>query len=291
MQRRGFLSRIDDATTVAHNRRPAMKLKIWQVDAFAAKPLEGNPAAIVPLDAFLDTDLMQRIANENSVAETAYFVRKAPGHYDLRWFTPSVEVPLCGHATMASAWLIFHTLEPELKQVSFETKSGTLTVDRGHDGKHIMSLPSDPVKPYVPSPDFAQRIGAALGIAPPVETLIGKNVFAVFEKASDIRAIKGAGSIASVISDDFGLIATSIGDEGYDFISRYFAPHHGIPEDPVTGSAHCALTPFWAQRLGKKVLKARQVSPRGGDLICTDDGARAILSGSCALYLTGEIQI
>jgi PhzF family phenazine biosynthesis protein len=268
-----------------------MKFKIWQVDAFAEKALEGNPAAIVPLDAFLDTALMQRIANENNVAETAFFVRKAPGQYALRWFTPSVEVALCGHATMASAWLILRTLEPDLKQVSFETKSGTLTVDRGADGKHIMSLPSDPLKPYAPSPDFAQRIGSALGIAPPVETLVGKNVFAVFEKASDIRAIKGAGDIATVISDDFGLIATAKGDEGYDFISRYFAPHHGIPEDPVTGSAHCALTPFWSQRLGKKVLKARQVSPRGGDLICTDDGPRTILSGSCALYLMGEIQI
>src|SRR6202000_2454259 len=166
-------------------------------DAFAEKPLEGNPAAIVPLNGFLDTDLMQRIAGENNVAETAYFVRKAPGKYDLRWFTPTVEVPLCGHATMASAWLIFHTLEPELKQVSFETKSGTLTVDRGADGKHIMSLPSDKLKPYAPSPDFAQRIGAALGITPPIEILVGKNVFAVFENASDIRAIKGADDIAS----------------------------------------------------------------------------------------------
>src|SRR6201996_4261060 len=151
-----------------------MKLNIWQVDAFAAKPLEGNPAAIVPLDTFLDTDLMQRIAGENNVAETAYFVRKAPGQYDLRWFTPSVEVPLCGHATMASAWLIFDTLEPELKQVSFSTKSGTLTVDRGADGKHVMSLPSDTLKPYAPSPDFAQRIGDALGVPPSVETFIGK---------------------------------------------------------------------------------------------------------------------
>ena len=268
-----------------------MKLKIWQVDAFAGKPLEGNPAAIVPLDAFLDAELMQRIANENNVAETAYFVRNAPGQYDLRWFTPSVEVPLCGHATMASAWLIFHTLEPELDQVAFSTKSGTLTVDRGADGRHVMSLPADTLKPYAPSPDFAQRIGTALGITPPVETLIGKNVFAVFEKASDIRAIEGAGDIASVISEDFGLIATAKGDESYDFISRYFAPHHGIPEDAVTGSAHCALTPFWAARLGKKTLNARQVSPRGGDLLCTDDGARTILSGSCALYLTGEITI
>jgi PhzF family phenazine biosynthesis protein len=273
-----------------------MKLKIWQVDAFAEKPLEGNPAAIVPLDAFLDTGLMQRIANENNVAETAYFVRKAPGQYDPRWFTPSVEVPLCGHATMASAWLIFDTLEPDLKQVSFQTKSGTLTVDRGADGKHIMSLPSDTVEPYEPSPDFAQRIGDALGARPPLKTFKGKNVLAVFESANIVEGIKGAGDIARVIPEDTGLIATSIGwgrekEPNFDFVSRFFAPHHGIPEDPVTGSAHCALTPFWASALGKKTLKARQVSPRGGDLICTDDGARTILSGSCALYLTGEIDI
>jgi PhzF family phenazine biosynthesis protein len=268
-----------------------MKFKLWQVDAFAEKPLEGNPAAIVPLNAFLETALMQRIANENNVAETAYIVRKAPGKYDLRWFTPEVEVPLCGHATMASAWLIFSTLEPEANQIAFETKSGTLTVDRGVDGKHIMSLPSDTLSAYAPSPDFERKIGEALGTNPPVETFKGKNIFAVFESASDVRAIAGAGKIADVIPTDMGLIATAKGDEGYDFISRYFAPHHGIPEDPVTGSAHCALTPFWAQRLGKKTLKARQVSPRGGDLICTDDGARTILSGSCALYLTGEIEI
>jgi predicted PhzF superfamily epimerase YddE/YHI9 len=271
-------------------------LKMWQVDAFAEKPLEGNPAAIVPLERFPDTSLMQKIANENNLAETAFLVWKSPGQYDLRWFTPESEVDLCGHATLASAWLIFEELDPELKQVSFETRSGTLTVDRGRDGNHVMSLPSDPVVPYEPSPDFAKLIGEALNSRPPLNTFKGRNVLAVFESAGIVESLKGPGDIAKIIPTDTGLIATSVGwgrgrEPAYDFVSRYFAPHHGVPEDPVTGSAHCALTPFWAAALGKKTLKARQVSPRGGDLLCTDDGERTILAGSCALYLKGEITV
>jgi PhzF family phenazine biosynthesis protein len=272
-----------------------MKLKLWQVDAFAAKPFEGNPAAIVPLEAFLDTGLMQKIAGENNLAETAFIVRRGAGHYDLRWFTPAVEVELCGHATLASAFVVLEHLEPELESVSFETHSGTLTVDRGHDGRNSMSLPSDHVIPYEPTPDFAKRIGDALGSPPPIKTFKGRNILAVFGSAAIVESMKGAGDIARVIPSDTGLIATAIGGAGkfasYDFVSRYFAPHHGIAEDPVTGSAHCALTPYWAGELGKKTLNARQISPRGGDLVCTDDGARTTLAGSCALYMTGEIEI
>ncbi len=268
-----------------------MTLKFWQVDAFAEKPFEGNPAAVVPLEVWLDTGLMQAIAGENNLAETAFFVRTAPGAYDLRWFTPTVEVDLCGHATLASAWTIFELLEPALQSIAFQTRSGTLKVERGRDGRHVMSLPSNPIEPYRPVADYARQVAEALGSAPPVEILKGANVVAVFASPADVRAMKGAGRIADVIPADTGLIATAPGDAGYDFISRFFAPHHGIPEDPVTGSAHCALTPFWAARLGRKTLKARQVSPRGGDLTCTDDGARTILSGPCALYMTAEIAI
>ena len=269
-----------------------MNLKIWQVDAFAKKVLEGNPAAIVPLDKFPDASLMQRIANENNLAETAYFVRKSPGHYDLRWFTPEAEVDLCGHATLASAWLIFEELDPELKQIHFETRSGTLTVDRGRDGNHVMSLPSDPVAPFE-VPGLAKDLAEALGSAAPKEIYKGRYVLAVFENARDVRAIKDCGAVANVLRKHgvWGCIVTAPGDEGYDFVSRFFAPDKGVPEDPVTGSAHCALTPFWAKRLGKTTLKARQVSPRGGDLICTVNGARTILSGPCALYLKGEISV
>src|SRR5689334_8562669 len=139
-----------------------MKLKLWQVDAFAPNPLEGNSAAIVPLAAWIDDRLMQKIANENNLAETAYFVRKSPGVYALRWFTPEGEVELCGHATLASAWLLFEQLDTELKSVAFETRSGTLTVERGRDGYHTMSLPSDPVAPFAAPEGLAAQIGDAL---------------------------------------------------------------------------------------------------------------------------------
>jgi PhzF family phenazine biosynthesis protein len=267
-----------------------MKLNLWQIDAFAERPLEGNPAAVVPLDAWLDAGLMQRIANENNLAETAYFVRQAPGRYSLRWFTPAVEVPLCGHATLASAWLIFTTIAPELTAIDFETQSGTLHVTRGSDGRHQISLPSDIVKP-LDVPGLAKKIGETLHTKPPSALYVGRNLFAVFDDAKDVRAIPGAGNIQSLLDPQLGLIVTAPGDDGFDFISRYFAPHHGIPEDPVTGSAHAALAPYWAKRLDKKTLKARQVSPRGGNLLCTDDGARTLLSGSCALYMTGQITV
>jgi PhzF family phenazine biosynthesis protein len=267
-----------------------MKLKIWQVDAFASKPLEGNPAAIVPLDSWLADDLMQRIAGENNLAETAFFVKTGPGRYDLRWFTPNTEVDLCGHATLASAWVIFNRIDTALTEARFMTRSGELVVTRNSSG-NVMSLPSNIVTPY-PS-DAAARIGAALGVAPPRELHSGTYLMAVWDDAATVRAIAGPGGIAPVLEalGFWGLIATAPGDAGYDCVSRFFAPAKAVPEDPVTGSAHCALTPFWAKRLGKKTLKARQASPRGGDLLCTDDGARTIIQGDCALYLTGEIQI
>jgi PhzF family phenazine biosynthesis protein len=269
-----------------------MKLKLWQVDAFASKALEGNPAAIVPLDGWLDAGLMQKIANENNLSETAFFVRKGKGHYELRWFTPESEVDLCGHATLASVWTIFEILDPELKQVTFDTKSGTLTVERGAGGYHVMSLPSDDITDFN-SPGFGEQLGHALDSPPPAHTFRGRYIVAVWDKAGDVRRLKGSGEIPRVLRANklWGLIATAPGDEGYDFVSRFFAPDKGVPEDPVTGSAHCALTPYWAKRLGKKTLKARQVSPRGGDLICTDAGERTILSGPCALYMTAEISL
>ncbi|HUJ03769.1 MAG TPA: PhzF family phenazine biosynthesis protein [Rhizomicrobium sp.] len=270
-----------------------MKLDLWQVDAFAAKPLEGNPAALVPLNAWLPDDLMQKIANENNLAETAFFLRTRPTHFDLRWFTPESEVDLCGHATLASAWLVFAELAPELKSVSFETRSGTLKVDRGSDGRHIMSMPSEMPLARDDVDRLGREIAQALGTSAPAEVLSSRYVVAVWNDARDVRAIRDCGDIARVLRKTgiWGLVVTAPGDDGYDFVSRFFAPDKGVPEDPVTGSAHCALTPYWAKRLGKKTLKARQVSPRGGDLVCTDDGGRAILSGPCALYMKGEIHV
>ena len=270
-----------------------MKLKLWQIDAFANKPLEGNPAAVVPLDAWIDAGLMQKIAGENNLSETAFFVKNAPGRYDLRWFTPASEVDLCGHATLASAWLVFATLEPKLDAVSFQTRSGELMVTRGRDGRHLMSLPADKIATFEAPAGFARDLGEVLEVPPPKELYKARYLLAVWDDPKIIRGIENPDNVARVLRKVgiWGLIATAKGDNGYDFVSRFFAPDKGVPEDPVTGSAHCALTPYWAKRLGKKTLKARQVSPRGGDITCTDDGARTILSGPCALYMTGEIAI
>lgn len=277
-----------------------MTLKLWQVDAFARKPLEGNPAAIVPLERWLDAGLMQRIAGENNVAETAFFVKTGDGAYDLRWFAPSREVDLCGHATLASAWIIFNKIDTSLNEVRFMTRSGELVVTRQANG-NVMSLPSAQSVPFDAPPGFAEALSKSLNAPAPIELHISakggagaKALIAVWQTPDQIRALEPQADLERVAMQvgAGSLLATAAGGgTPYDMVSRFFAPHYGVPEDPVTGSAHCALTPFWAKRLGKKVLKARQASPRGGDLLCTDDGARTVLQGDCALYLTGEIEI
>jgi len=278
-----------------------MKLKLWQVDAFSDKPLGGNPAAIVPLEAWIDAGLMQAIAAENNVAETAFFVQTGEGAYDLRWFAPDREVDLCGHATMASAWTLFNILAPSLKEVRFQTRSGELVVTRG-EGGDVMSLPSAPSGPFEAPAGFAARLAKSLNAAtPPAELHLSakggagaRALIALWNSPDEIKALKPEGDLSEVLmTQNFGsLLATAAGGgTPYDMVSRFFAPYYGVPEDPVTGSAHCALTPFWANRLGKTVLKARQASARGGDLLCTDAGARTVLQGPCALYLTGEITV
>lgn len=282
-----------------------MKLKIWQVDAFASKPLEGNPAAIVPLQSWLDAELMQRIAAENNVAETAYFVGTGPGDYDLRWFAPSREVDLCGHATLASAWVVFNFVDTALNQVRFRTRSGELVVTRGpKDGTahgNMMSLPSAPSEPFASPAGFADALGRSVNSTAPRELFISakggagaKALIAVWETPEQVKALSPAADLKDVamqVGAGSVLATASGGGNPYDMVSRFFAPYYGVPEDPVTGSAHCALTPFWAKRLGKKRLKARQASARGGDLLCTDDGERTTIQGDCALYLTGEIDV
>jgi PhzF family phenazine biosynthesis protein len=277
-----------------------MKLKIWQVDAFASRPLEGNPAAIVPLESWLEAELMQRIAAENNVAETAYFVKTGGGAYDLRWFAPNREVDLCGHATLASAWIIFNRLDAALKEVRFMTRSGELVVTRGDHG-NVMSLPSADSELFSPPAGFADALGKSLGGVSPSELFISakggagaKALIALWNTPDQVKALEPSAELQDVAMQvgAGSVLATAPGGGApYDMVSRFFAPYYGVPEDPVTGSAHCALTPFWARRLGKKTLKARQASPRGGDLLCTDDGARTIIQGECALYLTGEIEI
>ncbi|HXR95361.1 MAG TPA: PhzF family phenazine biosynthesis protein [Rhizomicrobium sp.] len=278
-----------------------MKLKLWQIDAFSDRVFGGNPAAIVPLESRLDGPRMQAIAAENNLAETAFFMKTGPGAYDLRWFTPNSEVDLCGHATLASAHVIFRVLDSALNQVRFQTRSGELKVVRGDGNGHVMSLPAASSEPFTPPPGFTERLAKALLANPPKELHFSAKggagagaLTAVWDSPAEINALKLTGDLENILLEvrAGSLQATAAGDgKPYDFVSRFFAPHFGVPEDPVTGSAHSALVPFWARRLNKKTMKARQVSARGGDLICTDDGTRVILQGPCALYLTGEIEV
>lgn len=277
-----------------------MKLKLWQVDAFADKPFSGNPAAVVPLESWLPDATMQAIANENNLAETAFFVRRGMGTYDLRWFTPAIEVPLCGHATLASGWVVLNELSPSSDMVRFVTKSGELTVAREANGRLKMALPASDVEPFEPPAGLAKALGELTdGLAPeelhwsPKGAGGNAGLVAVWPEAA-LRGIRYGGGLGDALAsvNARGLMATAKGDGApYDFLSRFFAPRMGVTEDPVTGSANCALTRFWSKRLGKTRLRAWQASPRGGDLLCTDEGDRVTLSGPCALYMRGEIEV
>ncbi len=266
-----------------------MKATLYQVDAFADRPFEGNPAAVVPLDAWPDDALMQAIAAENNLAETAFLVPEGDA-FRLRWFTPAVEVPLCGHATLASAHVLYAHLGYGKPEIHFETLSGRLTVKREGD-LLAMDFPADPAKP-LPEPDgLARAIGAK-----PLVTLKSKFVLALFGSAAEVAALEPDMALLKRLLVSLGgpgLICTAAGDEGsgIDFVSRMFAPAHGIDEDPVTGSSHCTLVPYWAKKLGRRDLVARQISKRGGTLRCTDEGARVVIRGRCADYMTGEIAV
>lgn len=260
-----------------------MKLPIYQVDAFTDRLFGGNPAAICPLETWLPDATMQAIAAENNLAETAFFVREGDA-FLLRWFTPEEEVDLCGHATLASAYLLFNVLEPGRTSVAFRTlKAGVLDVTL-KDSLLVMDFPSRPGKP-IPTPP---QLSAALGKAP-VEVLKSRDYMAVYATAADVAALKP--DMYATAALDAWVIVTAPGENGVDFVSRFFAPSGGIPEDPVTGSAHCTLTPYWAQRLGKTKLEARQISKRGGALTCTLDGDRVKLAGQAVLYLEGTITV
>jgi predicted PhzF superfamily epimerase YddE/YHI9 len=260
-----------------------MKLPIYQVDAFASAVFGGNPAAIVPLESWIDDRAMQSIAEENNLAETAFFVAEGDD-FRLRWFTPVCEVDLCGHATLASGWLVLNRLQPWRDKATFHTLSGPLTVAREGDSL-AMDLPSRPAAPAVAPGELIAAMGAK-----PREVLKARDFLFVYGRADDVRGLKpDMGALAKV--DCFAVCATAPGDGGHDFISRFFAPRQGVPEDPVTGSAHCTLVPYWAARLNKPRLKAFQASARGGELVCVLDGPRIRLIGSCALYLEGTIHL
>ncbi len=239
---------------------------------------------------------MQSIAAENNLSETAFFVPeagKAAGHYHLRWFTPTCEVPLCGHATLASAFVVLTHLAPELNRVEFSTQSGVLTVDRGEGGLFNMALPAHRALPHPEAEDFLEALEEALDITP-LEVLKANYALAVFASTDEILQAESDGILADALEEfeEDGLIITaSGGDTGFDFVSRFFVPGKGIAEDPVTGSAHAALVPFWAKRLGKAKLIARQLSARGGTLICEEQGERVLIKGKVSPYLEGIIRI
>ncbi len=260
-----------------------MRIPIFQIDAFTAKLFGGNPAAVCKLERWFDTPVLQAIAAENNLAETAFLVPLAPGRWHLRWFTPAVEVPLCGHATLAAAFAIAHRIDPSRDLFHFETLSGELTVTR-HGDRYTLDFPVRLPKPSPPRPDFVQAIGAQSQAH-----FTGTFEMAVFATEAEVAALKPDMRALAAI-DHFGLIATAPGDTG-DFVSRFFAPRAGIDEDPVTGSAHCMLAPYWAGRLGKTQLTARQISPRGGDLWCETQGDRVLISGHGAFYLEGFIEL
>ena len=259
-----------------------MRLRLYQVDAFTRRTFGGNPAAVCPLEKWLPDALMQSIATENNLSETAFFVPRGE-EYELRWFTPAAEIDLAGHPTLATAWAIHNHLGVQRDPLVFHTKIGDRLVVTREGDRLAMDFPARPPKPR-PIGDVAAALRAK-----PLEVSAARDGFAVFAAEGDVRALKPDFAKVEAL-DCVGLIATAPGKD-CDFVSRYFAPKHNIPEDPVTGSAHCTLIPYWAQRLGKADMFARQVSARGGEIWCRHRGERVTIAGQCAPYLEGWIDV
>jgi PhzF family phenazine biosynthesis protein len=258
-----------------------MELTLYQIDAFADKVFKGNPAAVCPLDCWLADMDLQAIAEENNLSETAFYVPTEVG-FHLRWFTPKAEVDLCGHATLAAAYVIFNFSDYVVNIVNFKTRSGKLTVTKSND-LLVMDFPSQPGKPCETPRLLIEGLGNE-----PVEVLSSEDYLAVFENEDDVIALKPNFDALSKL-DQRGVIVTAEGKD-VDFVSRFFAPRYGINEDPVTGSAHCALTPYWADRLSKTKLSAKQVSKRSGYIECELKGERVFLAGKAIEYMKGTIK-
>ena len=259
-----------------------MKIQMFQIDAFTENVFGGNPAAVCPLEKWLKPELLQKIAAENNLPETAFFVTNSYG-FDIRWFTPEIEVDLCGHATLAAGHVLFDHYGYNKKQIIFDSKSGTLKVTK-RNGMLCLDFPVDkPEKISIPA-----QLEAALGTKP-VEVYKSRDILAIFENEKKIENIKPNFELLKQI-DCMGVMVSAKGDN-CDFVSRFFAPAVGINEDPVTGSAHTTLVPYWAEKLNKKKLHAFQISKRRGELFCEIMGSRVLISGKAATYLTGEINL
>ena len=264
-----------------------MQFTIYQLDAFTNKLFQGNPAAIIPLEKWLDTSLMQKIAMENNLSETAFFVPSSqPGtDFELRWFTPGIEINLCGHATLGTAWIIFNKLGFEKEQIHFNCKSGKLSVEKRGDVLH-MDFPSWKPERF---DEYPEELLKALKIKDVVGVYKNRDVLVELENEEAVR--KCAPDFSLLKETGYKVIITAPGDDDIDFVSRFFAPSAGIDEDPVTGSSHSQLIPFWAEKLNKKKMFAKQVSQRGGELECKWWGDRVTMSGQCVFYMQGEIEV
>ncbi|HEY1992126.1 MAG TPA: PhzF family phenazine biosynthesis protein [Gammaproteobacteria bacterium] len=261
-----------------------MRTRIFQVDAFTTRRFAGNPAAVLPLPEYPSDEVLLAIAAENNLAETAFLVKHG-GDYRLRWFTPVLEVPLCGHATLASAAVVMEKLEPGRRRVVFHTKSGPLTVDKTAAG-YVLDFPARPSEATAAPQGLAGALGAKL-------KEVTVNPFNYLARVESLEVLRGLTPDMAAVEriDRPGIIVTAPGDGAYDFYSRYFAPGKGIPEDPVTGAAHCMLTPYWSQKLGKSDFRAFQASPRGGEVQCRLRGERVELEGSAVFFMEGEAEI
>ncbi|MDQ2070586.1 PhzF family phenazine biosynthesis protein [Natronospira bacteriovora] len=263
-----------------------MQLPIFQVDAFADRVFAGNPAAVVPLPHWIDAGLMQAIAAENNLSETAFIVGEGD-HWEIRWFTPSTEVDLCGHATLAAVWVIRHRLSQGVGTVRLESASGQLRVNVDEEERLVLDFPARP--PVPGAAELRDALTDALGEEPEV-VMTASDVLAVYRNPASVTGMNPDMTRLAGI-EARGVIVTAPGDGNYDFISRFFGPRVGVPEDPVTGSAHCTLVPYWAKRLEVTRLRARQVSARGGELACRLVGDRVHIAGHATLYMSGVIDI
>jgi PhzF family phenazine biosynthesis protein len=261
-----------------------MKQTMYQVDAFADKIFSGNPAAVVPLEDWLPDGLMQQIAMENNISETAFFVKTDEG-YHLRWFTPTFEIDLCGHATLASAYIIKNFIAPHLAEIHFSTQKAGVLKASAKDGLYTLDFPS-----RVPaSSNVHPKLLSSLGVQNVVEVLKSRDYFVVLPDEDAVRHLE-PDFLAMKELDALGVIVTAKGKSS-DVVSRCFYPALGITEDPVTGSAHCNIVPYWSEKMGKTKLFCRQLSPRGGDLWCELNGDRVLMSGKCVLFMEGSIEV